>query len=690
MSDQRIELQIWLDNGQLKVATKESEQALQGLGSGIKKAEQDSKSGMAGIAGGLQNLTNIVKGFIGLQVVQFFYNIGKSALKGAADLEKNKIAFETMLGSASRATTMMNDIQKMAAATPFETPGLVNAAKQLIAFGVAQKDVISTMTRLGDASMGNQEIFDRLSLAYGKTAAKGRASMEEINMFIEAGVPLTAQLAKNMGVTTSELSKMIEQGKVGFSKVDQALTSLTTGTGQFAGMMEKQSKSLGGLFSTLADNIKIGLTGAAGEATGPIKALMSEFIDGVDSAGLFGDALKVIGFLLGAIVNEVLRFINHIQLLKAKITELYYTGKALASTDPVDRKRYEEEARSARQSGYSASNKLQARDDYYTNFFKNFGKNENTASSGDYKAGGKPGDSASDAAKKAASEAKKAVQEYAQYSQLIISSAQNMLSSLTNIYQQQAEMEQQRYDNLQTMGDAFLEYQLNQQLAAAGFKEQTDSEKYKKEISDLQKQYTKTTNIQKKKELKEQIELKKDLKKKAEIEEDAAKRKQTFDLMMQLIKHQMMVSQFRSNQQLQIANATISMLGGAASAFSSAFIAIPNPIAAAVVGGIMSALVLGMGGAQIGLIAQQSPPAFETGGFFAGSPLGTAIVAEKNKAEAVIPFENEQYMARFRDALGMNSEPRTVVFQIQGNVYDERGFMKVLKNVTQTYKWKFN
>jgi len=183
--------------------------------------------------------------------------MGVVALKNAASFEKQTVAFETLLGSAQRAKTLLKDIEDFAATTPFQMPGLLEGSKRLIAFGIGADEIVDKMTNLGNAAMGNQAILDRLTLAYGKLRAKGKATLEELNMFMEAGVPILDELAKMYDVTTQEMFEMISGGKIGFEQVDQALTNLTTGAGRFAGMIEKQSKTLSGLWSTLKDNFGI-------------------------------------------------------------------------------------------------------------------------------------------------------------------------------------------------------------------------------------------------------------------------------------------------------------------------------------------------------------------------------------------------------------------------------------------------
>lgn len=181
--------------------------------------------------------------------------IGSAALKAAGQFEQFRVQFDTMLGSAEKSKKLLEDIEKFSAATPFQLPNLVEGAQRLIAFGIEADEVVDKLKNLGNAAGGNSEKLNRLTLAFGKLRAKGKATLEEINMFTEAGVPLIDQLAKNYGVTTQEMFQMISTGKVGFKEVDEAITSLTTGAGKFAGLIEKQAKTFPGLVSTMKDNI---------------------------------------------------------------------------------------------------------------------------------------------------------------------------------------------------------------------------------------------------------------------------------------------------------------------------------------------------------------------------------------------------------------------------------------------------
>lgn len=199
-------------------------------------------------------------------------------LKFTAALEKQAVSFEVMLGSAERARALMDDLKRFSTSTPFQLADINEGAKRLLAFGTAAEDVVAKMRQLGNAAQGNSEKLDRLVDAYGKLQAKGRASMEELNRFTEAGVPLMAALERQIGVTSEELFDMVTRGEIGFEEVDAALVQLTTDSGQFAGMLEKQSKTLGGLWSTFKDNVSLISSEIATNFTPKIKSALSEVI----------------------------------------------------------------------------------------------------------------------------------------------------------------------------------------------------------------------------------------------------------------------------------------------------------------------------------------------------------------------------------------------------------------------------
>ena len=185
--------------------------------------------------------------------------LGMTAIKVASDQEQLQIAFTTMLGSADKAKALMEDLAQFSAATPFELPEVTGGAKQLMAFGVEAENVKDVLGRLGNLAAGVGANLGDLTYLYGTSRVQGRLFAADINQFTNRGIPLIEALAATMGVATGEIRGMVEDGKVGFAEMDAAIAYLTEDGGKFAGLMEAQSQSLQGLFSTAKDNVMLTL-----------------------------------------------------------------------------------------------------------------------------------------------------------------------------------------------------------------------------------------------------------------------------------------------------------------------------------------------------------------------------------------------------------------------------------------------
>lgn len=181
--------------------------------------------------------------------------LGVAAVKMAADMEQVEVGFTTILKSASAAKMVMKDIQAFAASTPFEFGELAPAARSLLAFGVSAGDLIPTLTNLGNIASGIGQPIGEIAEIYGKARVQGRLFMEDINQLTGRGIPIIQELAKQFKVTEGEVRNLVEKGRVNFGNLQQAITSLSTGTGLFAGGMQAQSQTINGLLSTLRDDV---------------------------------------------------------------------------------------------------------------------------------------------------------------------------------------------------------------------------------------------------------------------------------------------------------------------------------------------------------------------------------------------------------------------------------------------------
>ena len=180
-----------------------------------------------------------------------------------------------MLGSGQKAKGMISDLANLAATTPFDMKGVVNGAKQLLAYGFAANEITDTMRRLGDVSAGLGLNLQDLTWLYGTTMVQGRLFTRDLMQFTGRGIPLTEELAKQFGVTKDKVSELVTAGKVGFPEVKKAIESLTNEGGKFGGLMEKQSHSITGQISNIQDTIEMAINDLGTQTEG----LMNDALD---------------------------------------------------------------------------------------------------------------------------------------------------------------------------------------------------------------------------------------------------------------------------------------------------------------------------------------------------------------------------------------------------------------------------
>lgn len=170
-----------------------------------------------------------------------------------SEFQQLEIAFSTMLKSEAKASALMSQLTKTAATTPFGLQDVANGAKQLLAYGTSAEKVNETLIRLGDIAAGLSIPLGDLVYLFGTTQTQGRLYTQDFNQFLNRGIPLAEELAKMFDKDKSEIKKMVTEGKIGFPEVERAIISMTSAGGKFGGLMEAQSKTIGGLVSNLED-----------------------------------------------------------------------------------------------------------------------------------------------------------------------------------------------------------------------------------------------------------------------------------------------------------------------------------------------------------------------------------------------------------------------------------------------------
>lgn len=180
---------------------------------------------------------------------------GAAALKIASNIEQARIAFETMTGSVEATQKLLQELSDFAVKTPFDLPGVIAAAKQLMAMGSTVDTVIPDLKMLGDVAAGLSVPLWRLVINFGQVRAQGKLTGRELRDFAVAGVPLIDELAESLGVAKDEIAEMTRRGEIGFEDVRKVFIKMTSEGGKFEDLMTKQAKSFSGVMANVRDEL---------------------------------------------------------------------------------------------------------------------------------------------------------------------------------------------------------------------------------------------------------------------------------------------------------------------------------------------------------------------------------------------------------------------------------------------------
>lgn len=240
------------DSGMKKMASSAdgAKKHVKSLGDALSNASAMSEK----LGKAVQGLGSLATGAFAKDIVNGLLGAGAASIKAAAQMRQYEIAFQTMLKSADEGTQMLRDLQKFAAETPFDVPGVVSAGQQLMAFGFKAKEVIPMLTSLGDAAAGlgqGTAGVSRLAYALGQMQTSGKLNAQDMMQLTSAGISAWDMLADAAGVSIAEIKDMTSKGMVD-SK--EAVKVIVAGMNEeFGGMMAKTSTEVSGLLANIEE-----------------------------------------------------------------------------------------------------------------------------------------------------------------------------------------------------------------------------------------------------------------------------------------------------------------------------------------------------------------------------------------------------------------------------------------------------
>ena len=186
----------------------------------------------------------------------FYFTIGASTqfIKQLIDIrsqyEMNERALGILINSAERGSQIFSELSQMALISPYTLIELSAAAKQLVAYDIAAKDVVDTTRRLADMASAVGVPMERLTYALGQIKAYGYLNSRDARMFANAGIPLVKQLSdyytqlEGKIISTADVYDRMKKKAIDYNDVMAVVTKMTDEGGKFFDFQAKMAETL--------------------------------------------------------------------------------------------------------------------------------------------------------------------------------------------------------------------------------------------------------------------------------------------------------------------------------------------------------------------------------------------------------------------------------------------------------------
>lgn len=299
----------------------------------------------------------------------FLVAIGTSAavswpVKMAADIELATVEMAVFVGSLGTARQLLIDLQKFAPTSLLSADELAKGAALLLRYSVSADVAQNSVKALAAISAGSAEEFQKLSLAFAQVASEGLLRGEEVRQFKNTAFNPLREIAARTGETIGQVRDRMQNAKVTFEEVTDALAFATGPLGRFAGLLDAISSTLTGAVRRAFAQFRLALLPLGEELLPALKGIVGAINDMLPTfarwvtvnsrivttiAGLtlgftgllgtvfaVGTAFRVIGFVLAGLGVAMSLLINPVTVIGALVVGLAVKfGRLPAVVGPV-------------------------------------------------------------------------------------------------------------------------------------------------------------------------------------------------------------------------------------------------------------------------------------------------------------------------------------------------------------------
>lgn len=248
--------------------------------------------------GGMSNFEKRLILFTSTAALAGIFKLGESITKFGLDtsatLESTEVSFQNILGSASAATDVFNNLKKFSVPAPFDTTVLAGVAKQLLAIGDTADQVVPDVRTLAGVvtlfANSDPNAFGRLTLALGQIGSSTRPLAPDLRQITQAIPGFNAQLqlaagvARDFGISVDDAEDKIASGGVTGADGMRILLEQMQRFPGAASAISTQAQTLQGKLSQFRDTVKLNLSDAFAGLANELKDALGPLSDSVDVA----------------------------------------------------------------------------------------------------------------------------------------------------------------------------------------------------------------------------------------------------------------------------------------------------------------------------------------------------------------------------------------------------------------------
>lgn len=259
---------------------------------GMHRDADETKRIVGGISDQVKKAGMVIGAVFGAQTLAQFT---RQIVNVRGEMQMLESSFEVLLRGKG-VKPFLDDIKAFAVESPLSLTGVSQAAQTLLGFNVAAEETIPIIKQIGDISMGNEERFKSLTLAFAQMSSLGKLMGQDLNQMINAGFNPLQEISERTGKSIMVLRKEMESGAISSQMVADAFASASSEGGKFYGMTQKQAEGIKGLQAQIQ--------GATQEMMNDIGRMSEGFITGTyQMTKSLIENYDKIGRALGAIIT---------------------------------------------------------------------------------------------------------------------------------------------------------------------------------------------------------------------------------------------------------------------------------------------------------------------------------------------------------------------------------------------------